>query len=61
MRSHELEQHNGATTVRSAESWDGVLVGLLRRSMTKSLQKALDSGLRHLKTEAERQTKTATT
>jgi hypothetical protein len=29
--------------------------------MTKSVQKALDSGLRHLKIEAERQAKTATT
>jgi hypothetical protein len=28
--------------------------------MTKSVQKALDSGLRHLKIEAERQAKAAT-
>jgi hypothetical protein len=55
---YELEQEDG-TTVRSAESWDGLLVRLLARSMTKSLQKAMDSGLRHLKIEAERQAKTA--
>ncbi len=47
--------------VRSAESWDGLIVRLLRRSMTKSLQKAIDSGLQHLKIEAERQAKTAAT
>jgi hypothetical protein len=46
-----------AFSVRSAESWDGVLVRVLRRSMTKALQNALDSGLQHLKTEAERQAK----
>ena len=56
---HELEQEDGTTTVRSAESWDGLLVRLLGRSMTRSLQKAIDSGLRHLKIEAERQAKTA--
>jgi hypothetical protein len=57
---YELEQQDGTTTVRSAESWDGLLVRVLRRSMTKSVQKALDSGLRHLKIEAERQAKAAT-
>ncbi len=58
---HQLEQQDGKTMVRSAESWDGLLVRLLRRSMTKSLQKAIDSGLQHLKIEAERQAKTAAT
>ena len=58
---YELEQRDGTTMVRSAESWDGLLVRLLRGSMTKSVQKALDSGLRRLKIEAERQAKTATT
>ncbi len=58
---YELEQEDGTTTVRSAESWDGLLVRLLGRSMTKSLQKATDSGLRHLKIEAERRAKTAAT
>ena len=51
---HELEQREDKTVVKSAESWDGVLVRMLRRSMTKALQKALDSGLQHLKIEAER-------
>jgi uncharacterized protein YndB with AHSA1/START domain len=58
---HQLEQQNGKTMVRSAESWDGLIVRLLRGSMTKSLQKAIDSALQHLKIEAERQAKTAAT
>jgi uncharacterized protein YndB with AHSA1/START domain len=52
---HELERREGTTVVRSAESWDGLPVRLLRRSMGKSLQKAIDAGLSHLKIEAERQ------
>jgi uncharacterized protein YndB with AHSA1/START domain len=52
---HRLEQQDGKTIVRSAESWDGLPVRLLPRSMAKSLQKAIDSGLSHLKIEAERQ------
>ncbi len=58
---YEFEQRDGTTTVRSAESWDGLLVRLLRRSLTKSLQKSTDSGLRQLKIEAERQAKAAQT
>lgn len=53
---HRLEQQRGSTIVRSEESWDGLLVRLLRRSMTKALEKAVNSGLRHLKIEAERET-----
>jgi hypothetical protein len=51
---HRLEARGGATRVRSEESWDGLLVRLLRGRMTKTLQEAIESGLRHLKTEAER-------
>jgi len=53
-----LEPHGDKTVVESEESWDGLPVRLLRRSMMKKLQKAIDSGLSHLKTEAERQTAT---
>jgi hypothetical protein len=52
---HRLERQDGNTIVSSAESWDGLPVRLLRRSLTKALQKAIDSGLSHLKNEAERQ------
>jgi uncharacterized protein YndB with AHSA1/START domain len=50
---YRLEREGDATIVRSEESWDGLLVRLLRRSMTKTLQKAIESGLVHLKREAE--------
>jgi uncharacterized protein YndB with AHSA1/START domain len=55
---HRLGQQDGKTIVRSEESWDGPLVRLLRRSMAKALQKAIDSGLSHLKIEAELQADT---
>ena len=51
---HRLEGDDGTTIVKSAESWNGLPVRLLRRSMRKTLQKAIDSGLSHLKVEAER-------
>jgi hypothetical protein len=56
---HELERREANTLVRSAESWDGLPVRVLRRSMGKNLQKAIDSGLQHLKIEAERRAKPA--
>jgi uncharacterized protein YndB with AHSA1/START domain len=49
-----LEPRDGSTLVRTEESWQGVLVRLLRGPMRKSLQKAVDGGLDHLKAEAER-------
>ena len=52
---HRLEQHGGTTIVRSEESWDGLPVRLLRGLMRKALAKAVNSGLRHLKVEAEKQ------
>jgi hypothetical protein len=51
---YEFEPQGGGTIVESDESWDGLLVRLLRGRMTKTLQKSTDSGLRHLKAEAER-------
>jgi hypothetical protein len=55
---HRLERRGDSTFVTSEESWDGLLVRLLRRSMTKALHKAIESGLRHLKVEAERRAAT---
>lgn len=49
-----LEPRDGGTLVRTEESWKGLLVRLLRGPMRKSLQKAVDGGLQHLKAEAER-------
>jgi uncharacterized protein YndB with AHSA1/START domain len=49
-----LEPRDGGTLVRTEESWQGLLVRLLAGPMRKSLQKAVDGGLQHLKAEAER-------
>jgi hypothetical protein len=43
------------TLVRSAESWDGLVVRLLRRRMSKRLAETTAAGLEHLKREAEQQ------
>jgi hypothetical protein len=51
---HRLEPHGQATLVVSEESWDGLLVRLLRGPLGKSLHGAIEGGLRHLKSEAER-------
>jgi hypothetical protein len=51
---HRLEPGASGTIVKSMESWDGLVVRLLRGPLTKTLQKAIGEGLRHLKTEAER-------
>lgn len=49
-----LEPKNGKTIVRTEESWEGLLPRILRGRMQKMLQDSIDSGLRHLKAEAER-------
>jgi uncharacterized protein YndB with AHSA1/START domain len=49
-----LEPRDGATLVRTEESFGGVLARLFRRPLRKTLTRALESGLRHLKAEAER-------
>lgn len=58
---YEFEPRDGGTLVRTAESWDGLPVRLFRRWLTKTLQEATDSGLGHLKLEAERQATAAAT
>ncbi len=49
-----LEPKNGATLVRTEESYDGLVARLLRRSLQKTLDKALAGGVRYLKSEAEK-------
>jgi uncharacterized protein YndB with AHSA1/START domain len=51
---YRLRGQGDTTVVRSEESWDGALVRLVRRRMSRSLQRAIESGLEHLKREAER-------
>jgi hypothetical protein len=49
-----LEPPDGKTMVRTEESWEGLVTRIFRARMQKTLQNAIDSGLRHLKAEAER-------
>jgi uncharacterized protein YndB with AHSA1/START domain len=52
-----LEPRGGGTLVRTEESWEGMLVRILRGRLQRSLQGAVDGGLGHLEAEAERRAK----
>jgi uncharacterized protein YndB with AHSA1/START domain len=52
---HTLEARNGATLVTSEESYNGLVARLFRGRLQKTLDSALENGLRRLKAEAERQ------
>lgn len=52
-----LEPAGAATRVVTEESWQGPVVRLFRRSLQRSLDKAIASGLESLKVEAERRTR----
>ncbi len=49
-----LEPVDGGTLALSEESWAGAVVRLLRGSMRRTLERSLETGLLHLKAEAER-------
>jgi hypothetical protein len=49
-----LDERDGGTRVETEESFSGVLARLLRGSLQKQLDGALEQGLEHLKREAER-------
>ncbi len=49
-----LESRGEETKVITEESWEGLLPRLLTGPMKRMLQKSIDSGLMHLKAEAER-------
>jgi uncharacterized protein YndB with AHSA1/START domain len=49
-----FEDRDGGTHVETNESFSGVLARLLRASLQKQLDRALEEGLQHLKREAER-------
>lgn len=51
---YKLEPRAEGTMVHTEESFDGLVVRLLKGSMRKTLQKGIDSGLASLKKEAER-------
>ena len=49
-----FEARDGATFVRTEESYEGLVTRLLRGSLQKTLDRALDDGLQDLKAEVER-------
>ena len=49
-----LQARDGRTVVREEESWNGLVARFFRRSLQKTLDRSLESGLRHLKAEVER-------
>ena len=51
---YRLEPRNGKTFVRTEESFEGIAARLMRRSLQKTLDKALADGLRYLRTESEK-------
>jgi len=51
---HTFEPRDGGTFVTSEESYDGVVARLFHGRLQKVLDGALESGLQHLKAEAER-------
>lgn len=51
---YTLEPRDGATFVRTQESFEGPVARLLRKPLQKALDRALPDGLRHLKAEVER-------
>lgn len=51
-----IEEQDGGTRTFTEESWDGRLARVLRRSMDKTVSKALEDGLAALKREAEHRT-----
>jgi hypothetical protein len=57
---YALEALDGTTLVRTEESYDGLVARLFRGRLQKTLDYALESGLQHLKAEAERRTHLAT-
>jgi hypothetical protein len=51
---YALEPRGGKTFVTTEESYDGFVARRFRRQLQKRLDRALEDGLRHLKSEAER-------
>lgn len=54
LHTWRIESRDGAARVSTEESWEGLLPNLLRGPMRRMLRKSLESGLQHLKAEAER-------
>ncbi|MET0420154.1 MAG: SRPBCC family protein [Acidimicrobiia bacterium] len=53
MHAWQLTEADGVTTVSTQESWKGIVVRLMRRSLAPALQRAIDTGLLELKAAVE--------
>ena len=53
-----LEARDGKTLARTEESYEGLVARLARRSLQKTLDRALADGARYLKAEAEKPSRT---
>ena len=56
IHEYRLEPRDGKTSVRTEESYEGLIARLFRGPLQKTLDEALEEGLGHLKAEAERRT-----
>ena len=56
IHEYRLEPRDGQTSVRTEESYEGLIARLFRGPLQKTLDEAPEEGLRHLKAEAERRT-----
>lgn len=54
LHEYRLEPRDGGTRVETEETFSGLLARLMRGSLQKTLDRALEQGLDHLKAEAER-------
>jgi uncharacterized protein YndB with AHSA1/START domain len=51
---YRLEPRGNGTLVSSGESWEGLVARAFRARMQRTLERAMEAGLLHLKAEAER-------
>lgn len=54
LHEYRLEPRDGGTRVETEETFSGLLARLMRGSLQKTLDRALEQGLEQLKAEAER-------
>jgi uncharacterized protein YndB with AHSA1/START domain len=58
LHEYRLEPRDGGTHVETEETYSGLLARLMHGSLQKTLDRALEQGLQHLKAESERRAAT---
>jgi uncharacterized protein YndB with AHSA1/START domain len=58
LHEYRLESRDGGTHVETEETYSGLLARLMHGSLQKTLDRALEQGLQHLKAESERRVAT---